>query len=219
MTTINMQGYKKQISFNLFLSTLVCFYRNYFQTSRSQFGYIAPSARVRFPILIKGIKNVYLYENCHILGNALIITTKAKFIMKKKSAASEGLVIVTGNHPIVRGELFLEKAGYNDIQNAKDVIIEEDVGLGANVTILQGVVIGRGAIIGAGSVIRNAVPPYAIIAGNPAKVVGFRFSPYATIEHEKVLYPENERLTLELLKENYKKHFINRMKEIKAFLS
>lgn len=219
MTPIRMQGYKKQISFNLFLSTLVCFYRNYFRTSRSQFGYIAPSARVRFPILIKGIKNVYLYENCHILGNALIITTKAKFIMKKNSAASEGLVVVTGNHPIIRGEFFLEKAGYNDVQNAKDVIIEEDVGLGANVIILQGVIVGRGAIIGAGSVIRNAVPPYAIIAGNPAKVVGFRFSPQATIEHEKILYPESERLNLELLKDNYKKHFINRMKEIKAFLS
>ena len=214
-----MNRFRKNISYNLFLSAMVCLYRNYFKARRKRFGYIAPSARVRFPILIKGIENVYLYENSHILGNALIITTKAKFIMKKNSGASEGLTIVTGNHPLVRGELFLEKAGDNDIQNAKDVIIEEDVGLGAGVTILQGVVIGRGAIVGGGSVIRNSVPPYAIIAGNPAKIVGFRFSPPATIEHEKVLYPENERLSLELLKENYQKYFITRMKEIKAFLS
>ena len=214
-----MPRFRKEISFNLFLSAFVCLYRNYFKTRRKRFGYIAPSARVRFPILIKGIENVYLYENSHIMGNALIITTKAKFIMKKNSAASEGLIIVTGNHPLVKGELFLEKAGDNDIQNAKDVIIEEDVGLGARVTLLQGVVVGRGAIIGAGAVIRNSVPPYAIMVGNPAKVVGFRFSPQATIEHEKLLYPELERINLEVLKENYHKYFITRMKEIKSFLS
>ncbi len=203
----------------MFLSALVSIYRNYFKTRRRLFGYIDPSARVRFPILIKGIENVYMYENSHIMGNALIITTKAKFIMKKNSAASEGLIVVSGNHPMVMGEWFLERGGDMDIQNAKDVIIEEDVGLGTRVTLLNGVVVGRGAIIGSGSVVRSLVPPYSIIAGNPAKVIGFRFTPKATIEHEKALYPENERLSLELLKENYQKHFISRMKEIKAFLS
>jgi len=216
---IKMQRYRKRISFNLFLSAIVNIYRNYFKTRRKRFGYIAPNARVRFPILIKGIENVYIYENSHILGNALIITTKAKFIMKKNSGASEGLVIVTGNHPLVKGELYLEKAGDNDIQNAKDVIIEEDVGLGANVTILNGVIVGRGAIIGAGSVLRHSVPPYAIIIGNPAKIVGFRFSPQAVIDHEKVLYPENERLSLNELKKNYQKYFINKINEIKSFLN
>ena len=214
-----MPNIRKKISFNLFLSSLNAIYRNYFRTRRSKFGYIDQTARVRFPILIKGIENVYLFENTHIMGNALIITTKAKFIMKKNSAASEGLTVVTGNHPMVKGEWFLQKGGDSDIQNAKDVIIEEDVGLGARVTLLNGVVIGRGSIIGSGSVIRNSVPPYAIIAGNPAKVIGFRFSPQAIIEHEKVLYPENERLSLDLLKENYQKYFISRIKEIKTFLS
>lgn len=214
-----MSNLKKKISFNLFLSALTGIYRNYFKTRRSKFGYIDDTARVRFPILIKGIENVYLYENSHIMGNALIISTKAKFIMKKHSAASEGLVVVSGNHPMVRGEWFLQRGGDSDIQNAKDVIVEEDVGIGAGVTLLNGVVVGRGAIIGSGSVIRNSVPPYAIIAGNPAKVIGFRFTPQAAIEHEKVLYPENERLSLKLLKENYQKYFVSRIKEIKSFLS
>jgi len=214
-----MPRLKKKVSFNLFLSALIGIYRNYFKTRRSRFGYIDNTARVRFPILIKGIENVYMYENTHIMGNALIISTKAKFIMRKNSAASEGLVIVTGNHPMVQGEWFLQRGGDSDIQNAKDVVINEDVGLGANVTILNGVVIGRGAIIGSGSVIRNSVPPYAIIAGNPAKVIGFRFTPHAIIEHEKVLYPESERLDIKILSKNYQKYFISRIKEIKSFLS
>jgi len=71
------------------------------------------------------------------------------------------------------------------------------------------VIIGCGAVIGSGSVIRNSIPPYAIVIGNPAKVIGFRFSPQEVTEHEKLIYPENERLSLNLLKINYQKYFIS----------
>jgi serine acetyltransferase len=106
-----------------------------------------------------------------------------------------------------------------DVQTAKDVVVEEDVGIYSNVTLLSGITIGRGAVIGSGSVCRRSIPPYAIVAGNPAKVIGFRFSPEEVIEHEKVLYPETERLQFELLQKNYQKYFLSRHKEIKSFLS
>ena len=214
-----MTALKKIISLNLFLSAINGIYRNYFQVRRSKFGYIHPSARVRFPILIKGIENVYLYENTHILGHSVIITTKAKFIMKKNSATAEGLTVVTGNHPFFVGEFFLKKGGYMDIQEARDVIVEEDVGMYSNVTLLSGITVGRGAVIGSGTVCRKSIPPYAIVVGNPAKVIGFRFSPEEVIEHEKVLYEENERLSFDLLQRNYQKYFISRHKEIRSFLS
>jgi acetyltransferase-like isoleucine patch superfamily enzyme len=214
-----MNSIAKKISFNLFLSAFNSLYRNYFMTTRSKFGYIDAKARVRFPILIKGIKNVYLYENTHILGHSTLITTQARFIMKKNSAAAEGLTVVTGNHIAFKGEFFIEKAGDLDIQIPQDVIVEEDVGIYSNVTILAGVKVGRGAIIGSGTVCRKSIPPYAIVMGNPAKIVGFKLSPEEAIEHEKVLYPENERLSLELLQKNYYKYFISRRKEIKSFLS
>jgi acetyltransferase-like isoleucine patch superfamily enzyme len=57
-----------------------------------------------------------------------------------------------------------------------DIIIENDVWIGAKSTIMSGVKIGNGAIIAAGSVVTKDVPPYAIVAGNPAKVVKYRFS-------------------------------------------
>ena len=84
----------------------------------------------------------------------------------------------------------------------KDVIVGEDAHIGANVTILCGVTIGRGCIVGAGTVIRKSTPPYSIIVGNPAKVVKFVFTPEEIVEHEKNLYQEKERLSLESLKEN-----------------
>lgn len=58
-----------------------------------------------------------------------------------------------------------------------DVVIGNDVWIGHQCLILSGVDIGDGAVIGAGSVVRRSVPPYAIVAGNPARVLGFRFSP------------------------------------------
>ena len=89
--------------------------------------------------------------------------------------------------------------------------------MGARVSLLSGVHIGRGAEIGTGAVVRGSIPPYAVVIGNPAKVVGFRFTPEEIIEHEKILYPESERLPLELLEKNYKKYFLDHIKEIKAY--
>lgn len=61
----------------------------------------------------------------------------------------------------------------------KEVVIEDDVWLGANVFVMPGVTIGRGAIVSAGSVVTKSVPPYAIVAGNPGRVAGWRKRPDA----------------------------------------
>jgi acetyltransferase-like isoleucine patch superfamily enzyme len=54
---------------------------------------------------------------------------------------------------------------------AKEVIIEDDVWIGFNCTILKGVRIGKGAIIGAGTTITKDVPEYSVVVGNPARVI------------------------------------------------
>lgn len=56
------------------------------------------------------------------------------------------------------------------------IMIEDDVWIGANAIILKGVTIGKGAIVGAGAVVKKDVPAYAIVGGNPAKVVRSRVS-------------------------------------------
>lgn len=55
---------------------------------------------------------------------------------------------------------------------AAPISIEDDCFLGMQVIVLKGSTIGRGAVVGAGSVVSGAVPPGAIVAGNPARVVG-----------------------------------------------
>lgn len=52
------------------------------------------------------------------------------------------------------------------------VVIEDDVWIGFNSTILKGVIIGRGAVVGAASVVTKDVAAYTIVAGNPARIIG-----------------------------------------------
>lgn len=59
----------------------------------------------------------------------------------------------------------------------KEVVIEDDVWLAANVFVMPGVTIGRSAVVAAGSVVNKSIPAFAIVAGNPGRVVGWRKRP------------------------------------------
>lgn len=57
-----------------------------------------------------------------------------------------------------------------------DIKIGNDVWIGATSTIMSGVTIGDGAVVGAGSTITKDIPPFAIVAGNPGRIVKYRFT-------------------------------------------
>jgi acetyltransferase-like isoleucine patch superfamily enzyme len=67
------------------------------------------------------------------------------------------------------------------------VLVEDDVWIGHGAIVLSGVTIGRGAVVAAGAVVVSDVPTYAIVGGNPAKVIKMRFSPYDQLVHEQRL--------------------------------
>lgn len=58
-----------------------------------------------------------------------------------------------------------------------DVVIGHDVWVGNEATILSGVTVGNGAVIGAKALVSKDVPPYAVVVGNPGKVIKYRFDP------------------------------------------
>lgn len=64
-----------------------------------------------------------------------------------------------------------------EAQTKGPIVLEDDVWIGENVLILSGVNIGKGALVAAGSVVVKSIPPYAIVGGNPAKIIKYRFSP------------------------------------------
>lgn len=191
---------------------------------RRKYGYLDKTAFLSRRSKIFNRKNLFLYEKTNINGGT-IMNTRATVTFKKYAGAALGLTVITGNHMSIPGKHHKmitdkDKDRLDSLHEYdKNVVVGEDVWLAANVTLLPGVTIGRGAIVGAGSVVRYDVPPYAIVAGNPAKVVGFRFTPSIIVQHEEELYPVEERLPEELLEENYKKYFVSRIKDIQQYLS
>ena len=182
-------------------------------------GYCGKDAKLGEPTLLSDYSKVLLYDGAAIDAGLILISYSSRFIMKKNSCTAVGLTVVTGNHGREIGKWFNISASQHSEDIEKDVVVEEDVWLGANVTLLSGVKVGRGATVGAGAVVRTNVPPYSIVTGNPAKVVGFSLKPEEVIEHEKTLYPEEERLPLDKLEKNYKKYFLNRLMDIRNFTS
>ncbi len=177
------------------LRGLYCLCDDYFGGKRKKFGFIADSAIITPPMSCTK-RNVFLYDHVSIGAHAHMSSPNARIVFKGNTAVAEHLTIHTGNHARVVG-LFVtdlteenKPAGYDS-----DVIIEKDVWIGANVTILAGVHVGRGATIAAGAVINKDVPPYSIMGGVPGKVIKFYWTIDQILEHEAKLYPESERMT------------------------
>ena len=154
---------------------------------------------------------LFIYDNVHINQGASFILSPfgdvdtGRFVMKKNSTAAQNLTVINHNHSThpTCGQSYKSQSSTHKGDVVKDIVIEEDAFIGANVTLCAGVIIGRGAIVGAGSVIRRSVPPYAIVYGNPAIVKRFVFTPDQIIEHEKQIYSIDERLSLDEIKGFY----------------
>ncbi len=143
-----------------------------------------------------GIKYIHLGNNVKLGNGVTIFATRAHVYIGDKSFSGPNLTIMTGDHPYdILGaymadnrKIDLEKHGIDISKYDQDVVIEKDVWMGANVTILKGVHIGRGAIISACSLVTKDVPAYAIVGGVPAKVIKMRMTPSEIVEHERKLY-------------------------------
>jgi acetyltransferase-like isoleucine patch superfamily enzyme len=151
-------------------------------------------------------------DNCHFSEDVNIDYTGG-LTLGYKVGISEGAKIFTHNHVV-------DFSGVDDSKGCiqTPLIIHDRAWIGARAMIMPGVTeIGRGAVISADTCVKTKIPPYAIVMGNPAKIVGFRLLPKEIVEREKELYPEDQRLSLETLQANYQKYYFGRKKEIKEW--
>lgn len=103
------------------------------------------------------------YNNLRIGGGSLIIGNNVSI--------SEHITMVVSNHGMKRDVLH-QKQYWDTVRTG--IIIEDDVWIGANSVILPGVTIKKGAVVGAGSIVTKDIPPYAIVCGNPARIIKYR---------------------------------------------
>lgn len=112
---------------------------------------------------------------CHVLvGKYSSIGHRVKFIAGLNHNSK---LISTYPFRDIYGEKICGMLNTYCESNHNQIIIGNDVWIGADVTVLGGVKISDGAVIAAGAVVANDVPPYAVMAGNPAKIVKYRFAP------------------------------------------
>jgi len=76
-------------------------------------------------------------------------------------------IIIPANHNFEHTDISISQQG----ETAKGIVIEDDVWIGARVTILDGITIGRGSVIGAGSLVKSNIPAYSVAVGSPAEAI------------------------------------------------
>lgn len=137
----------------------------------------------------KGLENLSVGDHTSIPKGSVFYCTDAPLTIGKKVIFGPHPTIITGDHRIdIKGRYIIDVTREEKLPgNDMPVVIEDDVWVGANVTILKGVTVGRGSVIAAGAVVTRSVPPYSIAGGVPAKVIGKRFTEEQAREHEKKL--------------------------------
>jgi Acetyltransferase (isoleucine patch superfamily) len=145
-----------------------------------------------------------------LLAKDVFIDYSGEVVLSNNVKLSAGVKIESHRHEFIPGA-----NEYHAIPTS--VIIEDGAWIGQGTIISENCKrIGRYSQIGAGSVVRTPIPPYAIVIGNPAKIVGFVYTPDEVQQFEDKYFPNNP-IDIEQYKYYYEKYFINKITEIKQF--
>ncbi|MBE5946753.1 MAG: DUF1792 domain-containing protein [Lachnospiraceae bacterium] len=130
-----------------------------------------------FPVLIIG-RDSYIEEAIveNVLDENLIYNVQ---VGRHSSIAHDVTFVVDMNHDYKRAcQGRINGVKYRRPEQVKrkgQIIIMNDCWIGEKATIMSGVTIGNGAVVAAEAVVSKDVPAYAVVAGNPAKIIGYRF--------------------------------------------
>ena len=118
------------------------------------------------------------------------------------SIAATSKFLLGGEHYLNRLSTYPYKKKLFDIEETVtkgEIVLDDDVWIGESSIILSGVHIHQGAVVAAGAVVTKDVPPYAIVGGNPARIIRYRFEQDII---DAALSIDFSKLTLEFVKEH-----------------
>lgn len=124
------------------------------------------------------LKNAQIGQDCNICAHTLIendvvlgnnVTVKSGVYLWDGTTIGNNVFI--GPCATFTNDKMPRSKVYPD--SFSKITIEDHASIGANATLLPGIRIGKHAMIGAGSVVTRDVPPYAVVVGNPAKIIRY----------------------------------------------
>lgn len=110
-----------------------------------------------------------LGEHVYIAPNSLL-SAHEQLVIGDDTQIGDGVSIRDNDHRFDRRDVPIRLQGHT----CAPVVIERDVWIGSHAVVLKGVRIGTGAVVAAGAVVTKDVPPYAVVAGVPAKLLRYR---------------------------------------------
>lgn len=133
---------------------------------------IGKKTNIRPTVILREAHNIKIGSNCEFNNNTILHGGKyhAKLIIGNNVLVGPNVAFYVANHNIINAGIPIKEQGYREA----DIIVEDDVWIGANSVITSGVHIGKGAVIGAGSVVTRDIPAFVIAAGTPAHVIKSR---------------------------------------------
>jgi maltose O-acetyltransferase len=146
-----------------------------YEICRHMFAYCGRNVNVEHGALINSGKKIAIGDNSGIGLNNFI---SGPLIMGHNVITGPNCTFLSMNRDTSRTDVPMIEQGF---QRAKPPIIEDDVWIGANVTVLPGRRIGKGSIVAAGTIVSRDVSPYTIVAGSPVRVIGDRRSNQTTL--------------------------------------
>jgi maltose O-acetyltransferase len=140
-------------------------------------GHVGRNARILPGLRLTNPEKIRIGSNCNLNYN-VFIAGGGEVTIGDWVGFGPDVKIWSVNHRFDDPDTPWQKQGWN----SDPVKIEDDVWVAANVFVMPGVTIGHGAILSAGSVVNKSIPPFAIVAGNPARVIGWRRPQVAVAE-------------------------------------
>ena len=129
----------------------------------------------QFVVILKGAK---IGQDCNICAHTLIegdviignnVTVKSGVYIWDGTRIEDNVFL--GPNATLTNDLMPRSKQYPD--SFSGITLKKDSSIGANATLLPGVTIGEGAMVGAGAVVTKDVPEFAVVAGNPAKIIRY----------------------------------------------
>ncbi|WFM70002.1 acyltransferase [Halomonas sp. CKK8] len=137
---------------------------------------IGPKTRIwQFSVILEG---ALIGDNCNICAHTLIegdviignnVTVKSGVFLWDGTRIEDGVFI--GPNATFTNDLFPRSKAYPD--TFRGITVRQGASIGANATLLPGITIGANAMVGAGAVVTQDVPEWALVVGNPAKVIRY----------------------------------------------